>query len=242
MHRAIVLLAALGCVTLATPALADGPAAAPATQPAATQPSADKYQPLVQQLADDDPHVRNAATRALRAAGRAAEPALRAAATSPDPQVRDSAQMLLADLEGPRKAPPAPADAFAEGQPQQPIPGGHIVIRGGGGLILNNLRLNNVPGQVQVQMHVVHNGQFTRDVNVSENEARKVHIHEDNDGIKIELSENGKTTEYAAKNADELKEKQPDGYKLYEKYVTNGAAGQLNTQVVPAPAPAPARR
>lgn len=229
MNRTTLLLA-LGLILTPVVCAADPPAreAAPATQPA-TQPAAGKYQSLIQQLGDDDPHVRSAATRALRQAGRDAAPALRGAATSPDPQIRDSAQMLLADLDGLRQAPLAPADALAD---LQPLPQGRIVLRGGG-LVINNLRLNNIQGQVQLQVQAMPNGQFTRDVNVSENDARKIHIHEDNGGIKIELSENGKTTEYAAKTAEELKEKHPDGFKLYEKYVKNGAAGQLNIQIDP---------
>jgi hypothetical protein len=206
--------------------------AAPAQPPPGTQPT---YEPLIAHLGDDNPHLRDAAVRDLRKAGREALPALRDAAKSSNPQVRDSAEMLVAEAEGkrtPRLAAArqqtalSPADALE--LQALAMPQGRIVVRGGN-LVLNNVRLNNMPGQMQLQ--VVRNGQFTRDLTINEN-GRKIQIHEDNNGIKLQVGEGAEAKEYTAKNADELKEKEPEAFKLYEKYVQN-AAGRLNIRVEP---------
>ncbi len=64
----------------------------------------------------------------------------------------------------------------------------------------------------------------------AEADGRKVHIEESADGkIKMKVTENvegkEKTSEYEAKNADELKKNHPDAHKLYEKYGQGGGFG-----------------
>jgi hypothetical protein len=202
-------------------------------QPPATQPA---YEPLIAQLGDDNPHLRDAAVRELRKAGREALPLLRDAANSSNLQVRESAEMLVAEAEGKRipttghqasaRQALSPADALE--LQALAMPQGRIIVRGGN-LVLNNVRLNNMPGQMQLQ--VIRNGQFTRDMTINEN-GRKIQIHEDNNGIKMQVGEGAEAKEYAARNADELKEKEPEAFKLYEKYAQNGA-GRLNIRVEP---------
>jgi hypothetical protein len=205
--------------------------------PPATQPIDPTHASMIAHLGDDNPHIRDAAVRDLRKAGPEALPALRDAVKSANPQVRDSAEMLVAEAEGkrtPRLAAArqqtalSPADALE--LQALAMPQGRIIVRGGN-LVLNNVRLNNMPGQMQLQ--VVRNGQFTRDLTINEN-GRKIQIHEDNNGIKLQVGEGAETREYTAKNADELKEKEPEAFKLYEKYAQN-AAGRLNIRVEPPP-------
>ena len=57
---------------------------------------------------------------------------------------------------------------------------------------------------------------------VANENGRKIQINDDpNQGIVVTVTENGKAKKYEAKNADELKKKHPDGYKIYEKYSKN---------------------
>src|SRR5437667_7830477 len=74
-------------------------------QPPDTSAPAEKHtESLIQQLGDDNPHLRDAAIRELRKAGRGALPALKSALNCSDPQIRDSAEMLLAEADGRRSA------------------------------------------------------------------------------------------------------------------------------------------
>ena len=205
-----------------------GRAQAQSTKPAApaTQPADPKVAALINQLGDEDPHVRDAALAQLRSLGAAALPALQGATHHEDPQVRTSAECLVAEITGKDKPQASSAQTMNSAGP------GVIRLRGGG-LVLNNVRVGagNVPGQMQMQLHVVANRQATRDISVNDN-GHKVHIHEDNDGVNVEVTDNGQTKEYKAKNAAELKEKQPEGYKVYEQY-GNGGVGQLKIEVAP---------
>jgi hypothetical protein len=204
-------------------------AGAQATQPSApptTRPADQQLDSLIKQLGDDDPHVRDAAVKALRKLGKNALPALREATNSPDAQVKTSAEMLVAE-QTMKPAPPPVASLPPDNFPLQ----GGIIVRGGG-IVMNNVRIGNIGGQVQVQMQVNH-GQAVRDVTVNEN-GRKVHIHEDKDGVNVEVTDNGQTKQYKAGNPAELKEKQPDGYKEYDRYMNEGV-GRIIRVAPPAP-------
>jgi HEAT repeats len=203
-------------------------AAAATTRPPAptTEPSRQQLQLLIEQLGDDDPHVRDIAVKALRKMGKVALPALREATQSADAQVKTSAEMLVAE-QTMKPAAPSMASLPPESFPLQ----GGIIVRGGG-IVMNNVRIGNIGGQVQVQMQVNH-GQAVRDVTVNEN-GRKVHIHEDKDGVNVEVTNNGQTKQYKAATAAELKEKQPDGYKEYDRYLNEGV-GRVIRVAPPAP-------
>ena len=222
---ALVLLFAGFTTAGVTPADLKPAATQPATQPskATTQPIDPKLQALVNQLGDDNPHKRDEATAGLRKLGNDALPALRAASNDDDPQIRTSAQALITQITEKDK-PVARAD---EGFP------GEIFVGNGGGIVLHNVRIEAGAvgnARVQIQMRVA-NGRATRDVTANEN-GRKVHIHEDNDGLNMQITDNGETKEYKAKNADELKEKEPEAYKTFEKY-TQRAGGRIQIQVAP---------
>src|SRR5690242_10591649 len=192
-----ILAAAFAVCMVATTA-----ASAQTTQPSVsptTKPSDQQVQVLIRQLGDDDPHVRDAAVKALRKIGKAALPALREATQSADAQVKTSAEMLVAE-QTMKPAAPSMASLPPDGFPLQ----GGIIVRGGG-IVMNNVRIGGIGGQVQVQMQVNH-GQAVRDVTVNEN-GRKVHIHEDKDGVNVEVTDDGQTKQYKAATAAELKEK-----------------------------------
>ena len=177
------------------------------TKPA-TQPVDPKITALIVQLGDDDPHVRDAATDALRKLGKDAMPGLQMAMKDPNAQIRTSAECLVAEEK--EREHPTPPVAAAD-----PFDG--IILNGGA------VQLNNLQGRVQIRMNIVANaGQRVRDMTVNEN-GHKVHIHEDNEAVKVEVTDNGETKTYEAKTPAELKEKQPEGYKIYEKYMNNGA-------------------
>ena len=183
---------------------AEPPASRPTTAPA-TRPVDPKVKALIAQLGDDDPRLRDAATAALRKLGKEALPGLEVATRDEDPQIRISAEALVAEQrekENPRK------------------------------VAVGDLPFLNLHGtQIVFNIQAVGNGQMTRDISINDN-GHKVHIHEDPNGVKVEVTDNGETKTYTAKNSAELKEKQPEGYKVYEKYSNNGV-GPLKIQVAP---------
>jgi hypothetical protein len=86
-------------------AVAETPATQPATQPAA--PIDPAVRALIIKLGDDDPAVRDDATRKLSDLGKAAVPGLREAAQGDDPEARSRAKNLLQHIER-HLPPPAP--------------------------------------------------------------------------------------------------------------------------------------
>ena len=85
-------------------------------------------------------------------------------------------------------------------------------------------------------MHTIRmqvNGNGNKSIDVNEN-GKKTHIEEDNNGIEIKVTEkvNGqeKSDTYKAKDADELKKKYPEAAKIYDKYAQNGGFGQIQIQ------------
>jgi hypothetical protein len=196
---------------------------AQATKPA-TQPVDPKIKSLIRQLDNDDSHKRDAAADALRKLGKDAIPGLQAALKDDSPQVRLTAEALIAEQH--EKEHPTPRQAKADPQ----LPEG--IILNGGGLVLNGVRINNMGGQVQIRMNAVANGRHVRDMTIDEN-GHRTHIHEDNDGVKVEVTDNGETKTYVAKSAAELKEKEPEGYKVYEKYMSGGGVGNVKIEIAP---------
>jgi hypothetical protein len=86
-------------------AVPETPATQPATQPAA--PIDPAVRALIIKLGDDDPAVRDDATKKLSDLGKAAVPALREAAQGDDPEARSRAKNLLQHIER-HLPPPAP--------------------------------------------------------------------------------------------------------------------------------------
>jgi hypothetical protein len=102
-------------------------------QAPATQPSADRYDTLIQQLGDEDFKVRDQASAQLAKAGADARPALVKASSSDDPEVRWRAEDLLKQLD----APPQPADDAQQQAILDGPVGGQVIIINGGRVIIN---------------------------------------------------------------------------------------------------------
>jgi hypothetical protein len=116
--------------------------------------------------------------------------------------------------------------------------GGGIVVPGGNGFgqIIINGGVLKIGGGGAMKTMSVKNVNGVKEINVSE-DGKTVKIEDDpGKGIKVELTEkvNGKevTKKYSAKNAEELKKKQPAGYEIYKKYASDqGGNGALQLQI-----------
>ncbi len=148
----------------------------------------------------------------------------------------------LADGDSPAAARKAKAildkkDGFKNNQGNGP---GGIVVPGngfGGRIIINGGQLNIGGGGAAMRTMSVKNVNGVKEITATEDGKTVKIVDDPAQGIKIEATEkqNGKevTKKYEAKNAEELKKKQPAGYELYKKYggeQGNGAV-QLNVQI-----------
>lgn len=164
-----------------------------------TRPTDSKVSELITKLGHEDFRVRESAQEDLRKIGKSALPDLQQATKSPDPEVATRAEALVREMQKPPAAPVRPQGPFDMGQ----------------GMVF--IAPNGMRAQVQIQ---VGNG-AVRHMTVNEN-GRSVSLHEDQDGIKLTITEPDKdgksqTKEYKAKNADELKTDSPDAFAEYER-------------------------
>jgi len=173
------------------------------------------------QSADKDTQqaAKDALERLSKTQSPAAAPAKEALAPPPAPPVNQNPRALIRGFGG------------------QPLGGiGNIQIQGG------NLQIvpNGIPaGGLQVfriQANLGGNGNRTTDVNEN---GKKIHIQEDQNGIEIKVTENvngqDKTDTFKAKDADELKKKSPEAHKLYEKYMNGPGVGNIQIQAMTFP-------
>ena len=115
------------------------------------------------------------------------------------------------------------------------MPGGF-----GGGRIIINGGMLQIGGGGAVKTLSVSNNNGVRQIKATDGD-KAVKIEDDPaNGIKIQCTDkvNGKevTKKYEAKNADDLKKKEPEGYKLYKEYGErqgNGGAVQLQLGAAP---------
>jgi hypothetical protein len=208
------------------------------TQPATTQPDAGR---LLAQLGDDDFHIRDQASQALRKMGKDALPLLAKAKNSPDPEVQRRADMIGKQID----ADLHPMPKLANVPPGQ---GGGL----GGGLVRP---FGGIQGNMQFRINAmgVRGSRTTMSVRSDANGTVKdmtavetdktVVIHEDHAGIKMTVTQKkeGKdaSDEYEARDADTLKKEHPDVYPLYEKYMTGMQIKINNLPAVPRPPVAP---
>jgi hypothetical protein len=255
------------------PPIAGAPAIAAAPAAPAQAPSGDEIAQWIRQLDADEFSAREAAQAKLAAAGKAAVAELAKAAVgdslevtvraidvlkklyqSSDQATRDAAKEALEKMaKSDRPAAARRAEQILKPAPKPTDPNmGGLFFGGGMGVVQGNIQVMAVGGGGIKKMSVkTVNG--VRDIEAEEN-GKTVKIHDDpQQGIKIEATskKDGKdvTEKYEAKDADELKKKHPEGYKLYEQYGKN-QGGQVQIQVgvgnlqvgpaVPVPAPAPA--
>jgi len=171
-----------------------------AAQAPTTRPTEDRISQLITKLGDDDFNVRQEAQEELRKMGQPALPALREAAKSADPEVSSRAESLLTQIEEPARA--------GRQDNEMDLPGMNGIIVGPGGM------------RQEIRFQVV-GPNAVRNMTVREN-GRTTTIHEDANGIQMTVTEPGKdgrpeTKEYKAANAEELKKKDPDASRIYER-------------------------
>ena len=110
----------------------------------------------------------------------------------------------------------------------------------GGGRIIINGGMLQIGGGAAVKSLSVSNNNGVRQIKATDGDKTVKIVDDSANGIKIECTDkvNGKevTKKYEAKNADELKKKEPEGYKLYKEYGEkqgNGGAVQLQLGAAP---------
>jgi hypothetical protein len=252
MRRALSAFVLSGCIAwLLHPglkALADEQAAPPKPAANLTEAQVDK---LIEQLDDAEFDLRESATRQLIAAGESVVDKVAAAAEgdnleratrsiavlkglfeSGNEEAKASAGIALKRLCDSKK-PSVARRASAIIKPPEPegnlVPGVRVDVRG--------LGINVVPGR-RVQMQMANqNGRV--EVNVEEDN-RKVRItHTNGKEIVVRVTEppgkgakGGKTSEYKARDLDELKKKHPEIAPLYEKYSSGGKVDAFGQAIV----------
>ena len=132
---------------------------------------------------------------------------------------------------------PPPASAQPAQNNRIPFGPGGIIIPNGGGIqigIGGNIQVGPGGGAQVMRIHTTFaNGKTTTEV---EENGKKIKIEKDQTGaIEMSITEkvNGqdKTDTYKAKDADELKKKSPEAYKLYERFGQGaGRFGQIQIQ------------
>lgn len=220
-------------------------------QPADVANEAAQIADLIKRLDSNRFTERSEAGKQLEAIGKSAIPALTEAASGENREVRMRAIEILHKqfdrAEGDLKAAAKQAlEKIAAGQndsaarqakealnpkPQQQalgVPG------------MQGIQLGAMPIQIQVQAAAggmrrqmrVTNG--VKEIEADENGIKTKITEDPNNGLKIEVTEtkDGKEVkrQYSAKNADELKKKQPEAYKIYEKYNQQPGAFQIQIQ------------
>jgi hypothetical protein len=175
---------------------------------------------------------------------------LRRQLQSADNETKQAAKDALERLSKSQSPAAAPAKEALAPPPAPPVNQNPLaLIRGFGGPGFGNLQIqggniqivpNGIPaGGLQVfriQANLGGNGNRTTDVNEN---GKKIHIQDDQNGIEIKVSENvngkDKTETFKAKDADELKKKSPEAHKLYEKYMNGPGVGNIQIQALPLP-------
>ena len=166
---------------------------------------------LVKQLGDADFKAREAAAARLKELGRDALPALtEALAAASDPEVCSRADALMRRIQ----RPPVPREWLEDAN----VAGGFDRGFGAGGFSVRGF------GGTQVRTSVV-NG--TRVVDVNGGAGRRVSITEGPNGIDMTVTgadEDGElvTSRFRARNADELRDSDPDAFAIYQRWAGNG--------------------
>jgi hypothetical protein len=197
--------------------------------PAAVEkaPSNEDVPKLIKQLGDDDPKLRDQASRQLRKVGKDALPALaEAAKDNADPEVVSRAQSVTRQIDDDLHPKPRPQaqDPFA---PRIRIGGnvggggGGAVFGGGNGNVQIMITSSTVNAHGKSVSITNRNGVTTKETTVTDGDST-IKIKEDADGIAVTTTDkkDGKeTTETVkAKDADTLKKENPKAFELYEKH------------------------
>ncbi len=210
----------------------------------------ERIEQWIMQLDASEFAARNEASRNLKSLGPAACPALAQAALGEsrerrmraldilqghfengDPPAKEAAKEALEKIAA-SDQPAAAAKAKEILEPKKDPPAAVLPVFG-------------APAQIQIRVNAIGGGraqriQINNGVKQIETEEgnRKIKITEDpNKGIDVEITEkkDGKesTEKFQAKNADELKKKHPEAYKVYEKLNQQGGGIQIQAAAVP---------
>ncbi len=217
-----------------------------ATRQSAAQKLQDAGQPAIKAVSEA------ASSQSLEVATQAIE-ILRRMLNSDQKPLHDAAKGALEELaKGDNAAAGRAREALApppaSAQPAQnngiPFGPGGIIIPNGGGIqigIGGNIQVGPGGGAQVMRIHTTFaNGKTTTEVDEN---GKKIKIEKDqNNGIEMSITEkvNGqdKTDTYKAKDADELKKKSPEAYKLYERFGQGaGRLGQIQIQAQAIPVP-----
>jgi hypothetical protein len=130
-------------------------------------------------------------------------------------------------------------NGVANNAPANPFAPGGIIIPGnggfGGGRIIINGGMLQIGGGAAVKSLSVSNNNGVREIKATEGD-KNIKIEDDpTNGIKIESTDkiNGKevTKKYSAKNVEDLKKNQPEGYKIFKEYGEQGNGGGVQLQL-----------
>lgn len=157
----------------------------------------------------------------------AAKEALEKVAAGTNPNAAQRAKDLLA----PQK------DAGSDPNQGNIIAGngrGQIIINGAGGI--GRIQIGGMPIQLGGGAKVFSKSISTKDgvkTTKVKQDGVEIEITEAKEEITVKKTENGKTEEFKAKDADELKKKHPAGHELFEKHAgdKNNAAGVIGLQI-----------
>lgn len=171
---------------------------------------------LVKQLGDDDPKLREEASRKLHHMGQAALTALSEATKSSDPEVVSRAQTLIRQIDEDLHPKPVEPERMSADfmlrrmqlqrmqALQQPM-------------LQQRIQAVRVNTQRSVSIKRNAAGEMVKDITVTE-AGRTVKIHESPDGIAIKTTAAGQDNVVEAKDKAELKKEHPAEFALYEKY------------------------
>lgn len=157
----------------------------------------------------------------------AAKEALEKVAAGTNPNAAQRAKDLLTP----------PKDAGSDPNRNNIIAGngqGQIIINGAGGI--GRIQIQAMPIQIGAGAKVfsksISNKDGVKTTKVKQ-DGLEVEITESKEEITVKKTENGKTEEFKAKDAEELKKKHPAGHELFEKHAgdKNNAGGAINLQI-----------
>ncbi len=227
------------CLLIAVAVLAYVAVPAAAAEDTPTGPSAEQIAKWIEQLDAEGFADREAATRKLTAAGKAAIPALAKAATDDSVEASSRSLQLLRKLldssDAATKAaakealgkiaaanhPTASARAEEAIRPPQPAPPAQPP--GGIAIAVQSIGVKNVNGVKEI---TVTEGNKTVQINDDPQKGIKVTVTEtDNAG-------NVTTRTVEAKDADGLKQQDKEAHELYKKYGQGNAGGAFNLQII----------
>lgn len=246
--RSIALIAAMACAGLGCPGIARAAENSAAETPADTAEIA----ALVEQLDSDSFAERQAASGKLSRIGQPAIASLAKAAVGDSLEVTARAidilrTMLKSDDEPTQKAARAALEELAKGEqtaaagraaralksPEELLPPAGMLPPGV--QIMPGAAIQIAVAGVGARKVSVRTVNGVKTIEAEEGDQKIKIVDDPNQGIKMEVAskKDGKdvTETYEAKNAEELKKKHPEAYKIYGKYDQMGGMGAIAVQM-----------